>query len=454
MIVMKFGGTSVKDADRINNALDIASSQLDRSPVMVASAMAGITDKLQKIALVAAEGNETEALTLYREIEERHFAVAEALLGSNNLPGCKYQLEKVLEELHSIIKGLSILKEWTKRTNDAVLSFGERLSTILIFHRALEREMKAELVDARKLIVTDDDFTQAHPLNGPTSERIRSIIKPEKGKLWITQGFISSTEEGLTTTLGRGGSDYTATIIGSALGAEEVQIWTDVNGIMTCDPRIIKNARSIKEISYREAQELAYFGAKVIHPSTIQPAIEREIPVIVKNTGNPDHPGTRIVKEEVESGIKAIAFKSGITLINIVSSRMLLAYGFLRKIFEIFEKHKTSVDLISTSEVSVSMTLDDTSSLDKIVKDLSKIGTVNIETGNTIVSLVGIGVWRKSDTISKVFLQLEDIPIRMVSLGASDVNLSFVIPDESLERTVTKLHDVFLAEEQQQGEIT
>ncbi len=446
MIVMKFGGTSVKNAERINNALDIASSQLHRSPVMVASAMSGITDKLQLIATNAGNGNEAEAISIYREIEERHFSVAEDLLGSDNLPGCKYQLETILEELLSIIRGLSILKEWTKRTNDAVLSFGERLSTVLIYHRALERGINAELVDARKIIVTDDHFTQAHPLNEITAERIRSIIKPEKGKLWITQGFIASTEDNLTTTLGRGGSDYSATIIGSALKAEEVQIWTDVNGIMTCDPRIVTNAKSLETISYREAQELAYFGAKVIHPSTIQPAIEMEIPVIVKNTGNPEHPGTRIVSEETEAGIKAIAFKSGITLINIVSSRMLLAYGFLRRIFEIFEKHRTSVDLISTSEVSVSMTLDDTSNLDEIEKDLSKIGRVSIETGNSIVSLVGIGVWRKPDTISKVFLQLEEIPIRMVSLGASDVNLSFVVPDESLERTVTKLHDVFLVD--------
>ncbi len=443
MLVLKFGGTSVQNNERMDRSLSIAVSQLNKAPVMVASAMSKITDSLQEIAFRAGEGKRKEAEKILRSIEERHFETARGFLTGENLKNCNEKLKSILEELQSIIVGLSILKQWTKRTNDAILSFGERLSTTILYYRALEQGINAELIDAREIIKTDDNFTGARPIEDLTNQRINELVKPGREKLIITQGFIASTVDGITTTLGRGGSDYTATIIGAALGAEEVQIWTDVTGIMTCDPRVVPEAKTLPEISYREAQELAYFGAKVIHPSTIQPAVERGIPVVVKNTGDPEAAGTRIVDKEDGKGIKAIAFKSGITVVNIVSSRMLLAYGFLRKIFEIFEKHRTSVDLISTSEVSVSMTLDDTSELEGIVKDLSGIGTVNVEENNTIISLVGSKIWRNPEVLSDVFMTLKEIPVRMVSLGSSEVNLSFVVPDEMAKDTVKLLHRKF-----------
>jgi len=443
MIVLKFGGSSVKNSQMMIKSLGIVKDALDKEPVMVSSAMSSVTDQLQEIAHAAGEGKSEYTENIFSSISALHLASAKKLLEGENLSRCSAALSVILKELGSIIKGLILLREWTLRSNDAVLSFGERLATTLLYYRALEEGINAEYVDAREIIKTDDTFSSAKPLEDESYTEIQKLIKPSKGRLIITEGFIASTINGITTTLGRGGSDYTATIIGAALGAEEVQIWTDVNGIMTCDPRLVTEAKTLTEISYKEAQELAYFGARVIHPATIQPAIEKNIPVVVRNTQNPLTPGTRIVHSETGKGIKAIAFKKGITVINVISSRMLLAFGFLKKIFEIFEKFKTSVDLISTSEVSVSMTVDNTFSIKSITEELSSVGSVSIEEKNTIVSLVGSGVWRRPETLSLVFNALKTIPIRMVSLGSSDINLSFVVPDKRADETVQILHSVF-----------
>ena len=303
--------------------------------------------------------------------------------------------------------------------------------------------MTATLYDSRDLVKTDDSFTQATPIEDLTNKLISSRVEAAPGVLCILQGFIGSTTSGATTTLGRGGSDYTATIIGAALRAEEVQIWTDVSGIMTSDPRIVKGARTIPQISYREAAELAYFGAKVIHPSTIQPAINLGIPVWVKNTFRPEDPGTKIIPSPAGNGLKAIACKKGITLVNITSSRMLFAYGFLRRIFEIFEKYQTPVDLITTSEVSVSVTIDNPAAVNNIARDLSEIGTVGVETEKAIVCLVGLDLWKDTAFLARVFGCIQSTPLRVISLGASDINLSVVVAAEDTEDSVRRLHDEF-----------
>jgi aspartate kinase len=305
--------------------------------------------------------------------------------------------------------------------------------------------MHAELFDSRELVKTDDSFTAAVPIEDLTNRLISSHVRPKPGSIAIMQGFIGSTSGGATTTLGRGGSDYTATIVGAALRAEEVQIWTDVSGIMTSDPRIVKSARTIEQISYREAAELAYFGAKVIHPSTIQPATNLGIPVWVKNTFRPDDAGTKIVPTIPESGLKAIACKKGITLVSISSSRMLLAYGFLRRIFEIFEKYQTPVDLIATSEVSVSVTIDNPSAVNSIARDLSEIGTVGVESDKSIICLVGQDLWKDTAFLARVFASLKSTPVRMICLGASDINLSLVVPTDSTEDSVRSLHNEFFS---------
>ncbi|HTZ53007.1 MAG TPA: lysine-sensitive aspartokinase 3 [Spirochaetia bacterium] len=443
MIVMKFGGTSVQNAEMMDATLSIAQGQIERAPVLVSSAMSKVTDQLQDIARRVGEGKEQDADTILSAILERHLTCARSFLTGANLSQCEADLRSVCGELSAIIKALALLKEWSKRSNDAILSFGERLSTIILLHRAHERGMQAELHDSRDLVKTDDNFTAAAPIEDLTARNVSTRVRTRPGLLAILQGFISSTVAGATTTLGRGGSDYTATIVGAALRAEEVQIWTDVTGIMTSDPRIVKGARTIDRISYREAAELAYFGAKVIHPATIQPAVNLGIPVWVKNTFRPQDAGTCIIPSAPGTGLKAIACKKGITLVNVSSSRMLLAYGFLRRIFEIFEKHQTAVDLIATSEVSVSVTIDNASSVNAIARDLSEIGTVGVENDKSIICLVGQDLWKDTAFVSRAFAALENIPVRMISLGSSDINLSLVVPVEATDEAVKILHQQF-----------
>jgi aspartate kinase len=445
MIVMKFGGTSVQNAKMMDATLDIVERQLERAPVLVSSAMSKVTDQLQEIARLVGAGKEEEAAAILAAIEERHHGCASEFLSGDSLEKCAADLERVCIELRAFIKALAMLKEWSKRSNDAILSFGERLATIVLFHRARQRGMSAELFDSRELVKTDENFTSAAPIEDLTSKNISTRVRPRPGTVSILQGFIASTTSGATTTLGRGGSDYTATIVGAALRAEEVQIWTDVTGIMTSDPRIVKSARTIDQISYREAAELAYFGAKVIHPSTIQPAVNLGIPVWVKNTFRPDDAGTRIIPSISGTGLRAIACKKGITLISISSSRMLLAYGFLRRIFEIFEKYQTPVDLIATSEVSVSVTIDNPSAVSSIARDLSEIGTVGVDAEKSIICLVGQELWKDTAFLARVFSSLKSTPVRMISLGASDINLSLVVPVECTDDSVRSLHEEFFA---------
>ncbi len=445
MVVLKFGGTSVQDSTWIDQALDIAEAQLDKAPVLVSSAMGKTTDRIIDLIKLAESGNIDDSVAPFEALKNVHFQAAYSFLSSDNLKYCEERLNDLFDEFISLLKGLSLLHECSSRSRDVLLSFGERLSTTIITHRALERKMKATLLDARDFIITDQNFSNASPLMNETDARIQAMVHPEPGKLIVTQGFIGSTEDGVTTTLGRGGSDYSAAIIGAALSAEEIQIWTDVNGIMSSDPRLVKGVKTISSITYKEAGELAYFGAKVVHPATIQPAVGKKIPVLVKNTGEPTHPGTTIEHTLTGTGLKAIATKKNVTLINITSSKMLNAYGFLSRIFGIFEKYKTPVDLISTSEVSVSITIDNTDNLQSIVNELDAIASTSVEQDKSIICMVGQDLWKDSSFISKVFAILTDTPIRMISLGSSDINLSVVVPQEKTDKTMQNIHDAFLS---------
>ena len=443
MIVLKFGGTSVQDNEWIDKAIDIAADQIDSAPLMISSAMGKTTDRLVEIADFAAGKNKEGIISNIENLKKSHLDTANAFLTGDNLKKASEKISDLFDQLYSLSRGLFLLQECTLKSRDTLLSFGEQLSTTLIYYRSLERGINAELLDSRDFIITDENFSAAVPIFSATDKKIKEYVKPEKNKLIIAQGFISSSENGSVTTLGRGGSDYTATIIGSALDAEEVQIWTDVDGILTTDPRIVKNAKTMTSISYVEAAELAFFGAKVVHPSTIQPAVEKRIPVVVKNTRNPQAPGTRIIKDDFSTGLTGIAGKKNITLINITSSRMLNAYGFLSRIFSIFNKYQTPVDLISTSEVSVSMTIEDTKNLSAIAAELEIIGKTTVESGCGIICLVGKNIWKESSLISKIFNTLSPAVIKMISLGASDVNLSMVLNEKEVDSTIVKLHKVF-----------
>lgn len=446
MIVLKFGGTSVQDSASMNGALEITRQYLSQAPLLVSSAMSGVTNDLVALTQKVGSGDSPGAWSLVEAVEKRHRGTLAELVTGVNLQEGLALLEEVFTEVRALVKGSLLLKECSKRVYDAILAMGELLSTRLLWCRCRELGWEAVLLDSRRLIVTDDRFGEAAVLWPQTTETVQRAVRPRSGCILITQGFIGATEKGVTTTLGRGGSDYSGAIFGAVLGAEEVQIWTDVNGMMTTDPRKVPSARTIPKITYSEAAELAYFGAKVVHPATIQPAVEKGIPVLVKNTKNPTHPGTMISRSAEGKGLRAIAGKKDITLITVTSSRMLNAYGFLYRIFEIFHNHKTPVDLVATSEVSVSMTIEDARDIRGIKQALESLGTVKVEKDCAILCLVGPELWKDPHFIQRVFSALPGMAIRMVSLGSSEINLSVVIGQKDLDRALVMVHEEFFPE--------
>jgi len=447
MIVCKFGGTSVQDAEALTRMADIIRVRLKKQPVVVASAMGKTTNQLLEAAQTAAKGKRQEALDLLSKIKEKHLREAQKFGIAVTEDWVFETIHAYFKEMRDLAKGLAALGELTPRIMDAMASYGERLSTAILTQVLENQGIPAQLMDARQCIITDDSFTRAAPLFDLTDAAIVEHLRPvlQAGKVPVFQGFIGRTRDGITTTIGRGGSDYSAAIVGAALDAEDIQIWTDVDGIMTTDPRMVPEARRIKSISFDEAAELAYFGAKVLHPATIIPAVRKKIPVHVLNSYKPDQDGTLITDEAppCENPIKAIAYKSGITVVNVASTRMLMAYGFLRKIFEIFDHYRVPVDVVSTSEVSVSLTVDDTSALWDIVTELKKIGEVNVEGSKSIVCCVGDNLKNIPGVPHLVFNALQDVNIHMISQGASAINITFVIDEDRLPETVRGLHDAF-----------
>ncbi len=452
MIVMKFGGTSVGDAAAINQAVEIVRNRIARSPVVIVSAMARVTDTLLRIAETARERRFDEAETIISQLRERHLSTSRDLLSSDHhlINEVGRGIEDSFAELGGLARSVATLGELSPRSQDAIVSFGERLSSLIMAAALRARGARAELVNSRRFVITDDNFTMAAPNMRETEMRARLALLPliEQQIVPVAQGFIGSTAEGVTTTIGRGGSDYSAAIVGAALGAEAIEIWTDVDGLMTADPRVVSEARRIRVISFAEAAELSYFGAKVLHPSTVMPAVERGIPVHIYNTRNPACDGTLIVREPRPSSnlIKSIAFKRGVTIVNVTLTRMLLAYGFLRKIFEVFDQHQTSVDVVTTSEVSVSITLDSTDRLDAIKRDLEGIGQVSVETGKAIVCVVGDNLKFKPGVAAHLFRAVETTNVNMISQGASEINLTFVIDESEVDRVARLLHDQFFNE--------
>jgi aspartate kinase len=453
MIVMKFGGTSVQDAAAINRAAEIVLGRMDREPVVVVSAMARVTEALLHVAQVAKERRVDAALVCINELRERHLTTARALLAQSRespFDAVERDLQNQFFELDNLVRSVATLGELTARSQDAIVSFGERLSSAIVAEVFHSRGIPAQLADSRSFIITDDCFSRATPHMGETTRRTREALAPmiKAARVPVVQGFIGSTTDGVTTTIGRGGSDYSAALIGAALGAEAIEIWTDVDGLMTADPRVVPTARRIRVISFSEASELSYFGAKVLHPSTVLPAVEREISVHIYNTNNPACEGTLIVAKPRPSRnlIKSIAFKRGVTIVNVTSTRMLLAYGFLRTIFEVFDRHQTSVDVVTTSEVSVSMTLDNTDRLEAIKRDLSGIGEVTIERGKAIVCVVGDNLKFTPGVAARLFRAIESTNVNMISQGGSEINLTFVIDESEVDRVVSRLHDEFFSE--------
>jgi aspartate kinase len=391
------------------------------------------------------------AATTIASLEEtfrRHEVAARELLPNTKAEEFIEYVDNAARLIAQLLETLSA-ESTRKATQDSIVAFGETLSSALFAEVLNERGVAARQVDARRCIITNEEYTCAAPLISETFSHSQQELRPflETRVVPVLGGFIGATLNGSTTTLGRGGSDYTAAIIGAALSASEIQIWTDVTGVLTADPRVVPEAQTIERLSYSEAAELAYFGAKVLHPKTIQPAIESSIPVRICNSRAPQERGT-LVGPETETSprtVKAIAHKSGVTTLQITSARMLGAYGFLRALFEVFEKHRTVVDVVTTSEVSVSLSLDDAERLPDIVKELELLGTVRVEKGRAIVCVVGEGLRGTPGIAGKVFSTISDINVSLISQGASSINFTFAVEEERVNETVRRLHEALFS---------
>ncbi|MGH9930741.1 MAG: lysine-sensitive aspartokinase 3 [Pyrinomonadaceae bacterium] len=457
--IMKFGGTSVEGATAFKNAAGIVFDRQALRPVVVVSAMAGFTDALiGSVQHASTVGGDAGAAKIMRELEkhfDRHLRVIDALLLSEAarmrqlVHQSRVEIRELLEAAAAEAKRAEV-DEFRKRPKffaDAVVSYGERMSAALLAAVLAENKVVSRNVDARRCVITDGDHGCAIPLMAETFCNTRKELGPliESSCVPVLGGFIGSTVTGETTTLGRGGSDYTAALIGAALEAREIQIWTDVPGVLTADPRLVANARTVPHLSFEEAAELAYFGARVLHPKTLHPAIERDIPVRICNSRAQEGGSTLVVGESKKSPqtVKAIAHKTGVTTVQVTSTRMLGAYGFLRALFEVFEEHKTAVDVVTTSEVSVSLSLDDTTSLNEIVAKLERLGAVTIEGKRAILCVVGEGLRTTPGIAARIFSTISDINVSLISQGASRINLTFAVGEERVRETVTRLHKEF-----------
>jgi len=449
MIVMKFGGTSVESAVAIERVAGIVKAREDRTPIVVVSAMGKTTNRLLAIASTAIQGDRAEYIRQIHDLRDYHSREARTVVPLDHRVELDRMLDEHFQELTELVKGLAVLGELTPRSVDAISSYGERLSSLIVTLAFRHFGMKAVHLDSRRVVVTDKRHTQAAPDFPETYARLAAVIPPltQEGVV-VMGGFIGSTMDGVTTTLGRGGSDFTAAIVGAGIDAEEIQIWTDVDGMLTADPTIFSGGHRVKTISFAEAAELAYFGAKVLHPATMVPAMDKNIPVMILNSRRPEVPGTRIVAEAVpcENVVKSIACKRKIALLNIHSTRMLMAHGFLHRIFEVFDRFETPVDMVATSEVSVSLTIDNPQRLPEIAAELRQFAEIESETDQTIVCLVGENIRFTPGVARRVFNALDGINIRMISQGASLLNLSFVVAEKDLSRTVEALHEEFFSE--------
>jgi aspartate kinase len=448
---MKFGGTSVEDAQAMKRTADIVGGRRDRGlqAVVVVSAMAKVTDLLVSAASAAGRGDKAGALAIGARLRHRHIDTATALLDPPRFNRLQVTLHQEFDALDDLLRGIAAVGELTPRTNDLVLSFGERLSSRIIAEAFEEQGLQGAHVDARSCILTDASYGKAVPQESAIEARLAAIVLPliDAGKTPVLGGFIGATAEGITTTLGRGGSDYTAALVGGGMHAGAIEIWTDVNGIMTTDPRICPDALRVKTISFEEAAELAYFGAKVLHPATILPAVQKSIPVWVLNSRNPENEGTKItaMAAKCASPFKSIAAKKKLTIIDVVASRMLMSHGYLKAVFDVFDKYKCVIDMVSTSEVSISLSVDSNQQLPEICAELAKIADVKMEGHKALVCLVGEDIRGHNGIAAQVFSAISHVNIRMISQGASEINMSFMIDEEDVEEAVRSLHEHFFA---------
>jgi aspartate kinase len=450
LVVMKFGGTSVEDPAAIGRTAAIVAGRVaqGKQPVVVVSAMAKVTDQLLRAAAAAAAGDRTGALAISSRLRSRHRDTAAALVKNPaDTAALQVLIDQKFDSLDEILRGLAAILELTPRISDLIVSYGERISSRIVAAAFCERSVAAAHVDARDIIVTDSQFQKAVPQDILIEKRAHEHLRPHicEGRVPVMGGFIAANEAGITTTLGRGGSDFTGALIGGALTADAIEIWTDVDGIMTADPRVCPDALRVRTISFEEAAELAYFGAKVLHPATILPAVKKNIPVYVLNSRNAANEGTRITSlaPGCSSPFKSIAVKKKLSIIDVVASRMLMTHGYMKDIFTIFDKHQCPVDMVSTSEVSVSLSVDSNDKLPAIAADLSHLADVKYEGRKALVCLVGDDIRGRCGMAAQVFNAVRHINVRMISQGASEINMSFMIDEDDADDAVRSLHAAF-----------
>jgi aspartate kinase len=452
LVVMKFGGTSVEDAKAMNRTAAIVEGRRAKgfNAIVVVSAMAKVTDQLLASAAAAGRGDKAGALALSARLRNRHIDTACELLDETRFAALQSAVHQEFDALDDLLRGIAAVGELTDRTSDLVVSFGERLSSRMVAAAFDQRGLNGTHVDARTCIITDSNYGKAAPQEPAIEAKLTEHVLPwiEAGKTPVMGGFIGSNADGITTTLGRGGSDYTAALVGGGLHAGAIEIWTDVNGIMTTDPRICSDALRVKTISFEEAAELAYFGAKVLHPATILPAVQKSIPVWVLNSRNAENEGTKItaVAPHCRSPFKSIAAKKKLTIIDIVASRMLMTHGYLKAVFDVFDKYKCAIDMVSTSEVSISLSVDSNEKLPEICEELSKIADVKMEGSKALICMVGEDIRGHNGIAGQVFTAISHVNVRMISQGASEINMSFMIDEEDVEEAIRSLHQHFFAD--------
>ena len=462
MAVMKFGGTSVGTARAMQQAISIVDRErVNAVPLVVLSACSGITNKLVRIADAAGRGAIDEAMDLAGDVRTFHFALLDELIKRDVLKKeVAVKIEELASRLEMLIKGVDIVGELTERSRDMFCSFGELFSTTVFAAAMKDQGHNVEWIDVRTVMITDDNFGFARPINDVCEENVHRIIRPllQQGTVVVTQGYIGATKTGKTTTLGRGGSDFSAALLGAWLNENAIQIWTDVDGVMTCDPRMVPEARSIRVMTFSEAAELAYLGAKVLHPDTIAPAVQKNIPVYVLNSVHPDAKGTIITNDpERLSGmsydglVKSIAIKKGQCIINVRSNRMFGRHGFMNELFDVFACYGVSVEMVATSEVSVSLTVDDKSVSDELIQKLQGLGDVDLEHHVATISVVGDNLRMSRGVAGRIFSSLKDVNLRMISQGASEINVGFVVEESEVITAVNNLHREFFSGLQNEG---
>ena len=446
MIVMKFGGTSVANFEAITRTIFIIGGKLDQKPVVVVSALSKVTDLLYKISDAAASQDQAQTRELLAELRQRHVNLASQLLEQSPMmkEDAVARVNSICDDLDELANAVCAVGELSDRNKAIIISNGELLSSTIICFAMNSKGIRTNFIDARKMMITNDSYLKGEPVVEEIVKRVPGIVTEAYTGMdaVITQGFIASNLNGEQTVLGRGGSDYSASLIGLAVDAERIEIWTDVDGVRTADPRRVPNTKYLEKISFEEAAEMAHFGAKVLHPLTIEPAVKKNIPLFVLNSMNPSGKGTAILRSElIEDGVKSVSFKENIRVINIFSMRMINTSGFLRRVFEIFSENKVSVDLISTSEANISVTVDASQKIDVVVEQLSEFSDVIVDDDKSQVSVIGKNIVRLNGMLKKTFTPLKKCNVYMISQGASFVNISFVVDREELDEVVLGLHD-------------